>query len=140
MSEKEFLIRAIQLVDVDGSPHVPSVIFYPPSGRRVIGYAALARSRPGASVIEDFKVELGNIDPSGKGGRRRMFFTSGGSPKHAGEVTSGGFSPSLDTNIGLGYVRPELAVPGRRLQVDVRGRCIEIETVPLPFYVRPRPS
>ena len=59
--------------------------------------------------------------------------------QRVGEVTSGGFSPSLDTNIGLGYVRRELAVPGRRLQVDVRGRSIGIETVPLPFYVRPRP-
>lgn len=57
-----------------------------------------------------------------------------------GEVTSGGFSPSLDTNIGLGYVRHSLAVPGRHLQVDVRGRAVDIETVAPPFYVRPKPA
>ncbi len=55
-----------------------------------------------------------------------------------GEVTSGGYSPTLDMNIGLGYVPARLSVPGIRLSVDVRGRAIEVETVPLPFYSRPR--
>ena len=58
--------------------------------------------------------------------------------KPIGEVTSGGFSPSLDTNIGLGYVPARFADPGRQLHVDVRGRTVGIETVPLPFYARPR--
>ena len=55
-----------------------------------------------------------------------------------GQVSSGGFSPVLDTNIGLGYLPTRLASPGTRLQVDVRGRLVDIETVPLPFYARPR--
>ena len=55
-----------------------------------------------------------------------------------GEVTSGGYSPTLDRNIGLGYVPARLSSPGLRLSVDVRGRAIEVETVPLPFYSRPR--
>ncbi len=55
-----------------------------------------------------------------------------------GEVTSGGFSPSLDTNIGLGYVPARFADLGRQLHVDVRGRRVEIETVAVPFYTRPR--
>jgi glycine cleavage system T protein (aminomethyltransferase) len=39
-----------------------------------------------------------------------------------GEVTSGTHSPSLDVGIGMGYVRADLAEPGRRLEIDVRGK------------------
>ncbi len=39
-----------------------------------------------------------------------------------GQVTSGAFSPSLEISIGMGYVRSELAEPGRRLVVNT-GRC-----------------
>ncbi|MBI2871755.1 MAG: glycine cleavage system aminomethyltransferase GcvT [Chloroflexi bacterium] len=55
-----------------------------------------------------------------------------------GKVTSGGFSPTLDRNIGLGYVSPRHATPGARFQVDVRGRPTEAVAVPLPFYSRKR--
>ena len=58
--------------------------------------------------------------------------------QEVGQVTSGGHSPTLDKNIGLGYVAVEYARPGTRLLVDVRGRCIEAEVVPLPFYARKR--
>lgn len=88
MSDKEFLIRAINMVDFDGSAHLPTVVYYPPSGPRLIGQAAMARSTTQAAVIEDFKVELGNIDPGKKGGGRRLFFTPGGSPKDAATVTA----------------------------------------------------
>ena len=61
---------------------------------------------------------------------------------HGGEqvglVTSGGPSPTLDRNIGLGYVPIGLAAPGTRLQVDVRGRTVEAEVTALPFYSRRR--
>ena len=57
-----------------------------------------------------------------------------------GEVTSGGHSPTLDRNIGLGYVAVKLAVPGSRFSVDIRGKLVEAEAVPLPFYSRRRGS
>ena len=56
-----------------------------------------------------------------------------------GRVTSGTFSPTLDRNIGMGYVLVGFASPGERLQVDIRGRLAEAEVVPLPFYSRARP-
>ena len=55
-----------------------------------------------------------------------------------GEVTSGGYSPALDANIGLGYVPPALAEPGTPLIVDVRGREIPVDVTALPFYRRAR--
>ena len=58
--------------------------------------------------------------------------------KEVGEVTSGGYSPTLDMAIGLGYVSEKLAVPGCQFTVDVRGKAIDAEVVDLPFYSRRR--
>ena len=55
-----------------------------------------------------------------------------------GEVTSGSYSPTLDSNIGLGYVPTGHSAPGTRFQVDVRGRSVEAEVTTLPFYSRRR--
>ncbi|MDP6422091.1 MAG: glycine cleavage system aminomethyltransferase GcvT [SAR202 cluster bacterium] len=53
-----------------------------------------------------------------------------------GKVTSGGPSPTLDTNIGLGYVPTDVSVPGTTVFVDIRGRQVEAETTTIPFYSR----
>ena len=55
-----------------------------------------------------------------------------------GEVTSGGYSPTLDTAIGLGYVAIEQSPPGTDLTVDLRGRAAPARVVKLPFYRRPQ--
>jgi aminomethyltransferase len=50
-----------------------------------------------------------------------------------GEVTSGTMSPSLEVGIGMGYVRSDLAEPGMKVEIDVRGkrRAAEIRERPL---------
>lgn len=53
-----------------------------------------------------------------------------------GEVTSGTFSPTLDKPIAMAYVRPEAAVVGAELAVDIRGRLEAARVVELPFYRR----
>jgi aminomethyltransferase len=53
-----------------------------------------------------------------------------------GEVTSGGVGPTVQENIGLGYVPATLAKPGGRLLVDCRGKMIEAKIVKGPFYRR----
>ena len=55
-----------------------------------------------------------------------------------GEVTSGGYSPTLDMAIGLGYVAIEHSTPGTDLTVDLRGRAAPARVVKLPFYRRPQ--
>ncbi len=54
-----------------------------------------------------------------------------------GEVTSGTRSPSLGTNIALGYVARRFARPGSEVQVDIRGRVANATVVKPPFYTRP---
>lgn len=39
-----------------------------------------------------------------------------------GWVTSGGFSPTLERDIGMGYVPAELAQEGREIFIDIRGK------------------
>jgi aminomethyltransferase len=50
-----------------------------------------------------------------------------------GEVTSGTHSPSLGIGIGMAYVAGELAAPGTKLEIDVRGtrRAARVERKPL---------
>ncbi len=55
-----------------------------------------------------------------------------------GQVTSGGYSPTLDRYIGLGYVSSELAAPGSSFSVNIRGKLVEAKAVALPFYSRRR--
>lgn len=50
-----------------------------------------------------------------------------------GEVTSGGYSPTLQKPIAMGYVEKHLAVNGTRLQLMVRDRPLAARIVPLPF-------
>jgi aminomethyltransferase len=58
-------------------------------------------------------------------------FDADGNP--AGRVTSGGFGPSVNAPVAMGYVPAALASPGTRLFADVRGTKIPVEISPLPF-------
>jgi aminomethyltransferase len=53
--------------------------------------------------------------------------------KVVGQVTSGGFSPSLQRPIALAYVDAALGEPGTQLALDVRGKSIPAAVAPLPF-------
>ncbi|WP_339951129.1 FAD-dependent oxidoreductase [uncultured Albimonas sp.] len=61
-------------------------------------------------------------DPWGREG----LFADG---KVVGRLTSGGWSVALGRRIGLGYVTPELASPGTKLQVRILGDLYDAEVV-----------
>lgn len=56
--------------------------------------------------------------------------------KQVGVVTSGTFGPTLDKNIGMGFVPPSLGEVGSKFDVDIRGGVHGCTVVPLPFYKR----
>jgi aminomethyltransferase len=58
--------------------------------------------------------------------------------QRAGSVTSGSPAPFLKKNIGMAYVPVEFANAGQRIEIDVRGKIVGAEIVPLPFYKRPK--
>lgn len=50
-----------------------------------------------------------------------------------GYVTSGSYSPSLEENIGLGYVESSQAKPGQKIKIKIRSRLVAAEVVETPF-------
>jgi aminomethyltransferase len=55
----------------------------------------------------------------------------------AGVVTSGTQTPHLKKAIGMAYVPADRTAVGTPLEIDVRGRRVRAQVVPLPFYKRP---
>ncbi|MBL0313293.1 MAG: glycine cleavage system aminomethyltransferase GcvT [Holophagaceae bacterium] len=53
-----------------------------------------------------------------------------------GYVTSGGPCATVGANIGLAYVPVAMAAIGGKIQIDIRGRAVEAEIIPTPFYKR----
>jgi aminomethyltransferase len=80
--------------------------------RKIVGFEVLERAiaRPGHDVYAD--------------------------GQKAGTVTSGTQTPYLKKAIGMAYVPAGHATPGAPLEIDVRGRRVRAQVVPLPFYKR----
>lgn len=53
--------------------------------------------------------------------------------KIVGEVTSGGFGPSVGHPVAMGYVDAELAQPATEIFAEVRGNRVRLAVHPLPF-------
>jgi aminomethyltransferase len=56
-----------------------------------------------------------------------------GEGNEVGKITSGGFSPSLQRPIAMGYVATHLAEDGTALKLEQRGKLFEARVVPMPF-------
>jgi aminomethyltransferase len=59
------------------------------------------------------------------------------SGQRVGEVTSGLLGPTADVPVAMGYVRPEHAAVGTRINAIVRGKAVPMQVVAMPF-VAPR--
>ena len=100
---------------------------------------------PGVLAIRD-QLEHGpprkrvGIRPEGRAPARAATDIVAGDGTAAGSVTSGGFSPTLNVPIAMGYVRKDLAAEGTRLFLLIRGKSLPARTSALPFvphrYVR----
>lgn len=53
--------------------------------------------------------------------------------ERAGTVTSGGFAPSLDAPIAMGWIDARHAAIGTPLEIEVRGKRIAATVAPMPF-------
>ncbi len=93
---------------------------------------------PGGLVMRD---QLDNgvprrrvgIRPDGRTPARAQTTIMAEDGTEAGIITSGGFGPSVNGPVAMGYVRKDLAADGTRLALLVRGRTIPATVVPLPF-------
>ncbi|AYG59247.1 glycine cleavage system aminomethyltransferase GcvT [Rhizobium jaguaris] len=103
------------------------------SGARAGGF-------PGASRI---LAELDNgalrrrvgLKPEGKApvrGHAKLYADAEGKTE-IGEVTSGGFGPSVEGPVAMGYVPVSFAAPGTPVYAEVRGKYLPVAVSTLPF-------
>ncbi|WP_373086702.1 glycine cleavage system aminomethyltransferase GcvT [Sneathiella sp.] len=93
---------------------------------------------PGAEIIKN---EIANkpamkrvgILPEGRAPAREHTEIADGADTVIGEVTSGGFSPSMETPIAMGYVPLEFAAAGTEINLLVRGKSRPAKVVKMPF-------
>lgn len=92
--------------------------------RQFIGREALAAQKNAGGLRRFIALVL-----EGKGvlrGHQKLF----AGEREVGEITSGGFSPSLERSIALARVADDA---GDELQVDIRGRKLPLKVVKAPF-------
>ena len=101
---------------------------------------------PGGAAIRDqldngpSRLRVG-VRPDGRApAREHTAILSADGGKTIGEITSGGFGPTLNGPMAMGYVRRDHAIDGAKLSLMVRGKPLPATVVPLPFvphrYVR----
>lgn len=73
------------------------------------------------------------IKPEGKAPAREHTQVLDAEGNEIGEITSGGFGPSVDGPIAMGYVAIEFATPGTKVDLVVRGKARPAEIIELPF-------
>jgi aminomethyltransferase len=56
-----------------------------------------------------------------------------GEGNEVGRITSGGFSPSLQRPIAMGYVAAPVADAGTALKLEQRGKLFDARVAPMPF-------
>jgi glycine cleavage system T protein (aminomethyltransferase) len=103
-----------------------------PKRRRVEG------GFPGAAIIleqlaDGPKRKLVGLRPDGRAPAREGTEVQDAKGHPIGAVTSGGFGPSVDAPIALGYVASAEATPDRLVQLLIRGRPHPARVVKLPF-------
>jgi aminomethyltransferase len=92
----------------------------------------------GADVIqrqfrEGASRKLVGIKPDGRAPVRAHAEIRSSSGETIGTVTSGGFGPTANGPVAMGYVSKAHAAPGTPLQVIVRDKPLDCAVAPLPF-------
>jgi aminomethyltransferase len=62
-----------------------------------------------------------------------LLFADGASSEAIGRVTSGGFGPSLNAPVAMGYLPTSLAANGTKVFAEVRGQRLPMQVAPMPF-------
>ncbi|MCJ8239327.1 glycine cleavage system aminomethyltransferase GcvT [Peteryoungia algae] len=125
-------------IDTTTSPIEASIEWGIQKVRRTGG--ARAGGFPGATRILG-ELENGvsrrrvGLKPEGKAPVRppAKLFADAEGKTEIGHVSSGGFGPSVEGPVAMGYVPTEMAVPGTQVFAEVRGRFLSLTVTALPF-------
>ena len=98
----------------------------------------LDRDFPAAETIMDAifngtaKKRVG-ITPDGKAPAREGSEIADKTGRVIGKITSGGFGPSVNAPVAMGYVESAFAADGTEIDLIVRGKPVPAHVAPLPF-------
>ena len=93
---------------------------------------------PGAARIQreladgPARVRVG-LKPEGRAPAREGTPIATPDGREVGVVTSGGFGPTVNGPIAMGYVAPEVSAPGTELHLMVRGKALPARVAAMPF-------
>jgi aminomethyltransferase len=73
------------------------------------------------------------IKPEGRAPAREGTIIKDMSGRDIGKITSGGFGPSVNGPVAMGYVETATSTPGTKVQLIVRDKALPAEIVKLPF-------
>jgi len=73
------------------------------------------------------------VRPEGRAPARDGTVITDQSGREIGKVTSGGFGPSVNGPVAMGYVETASATPGTKINLVVRGQAMPASIVALPF-------
>ena len=124
-------------IDTTTSPVEAGLTWAIQKARRTGG--ARAGGFPGAArILQELsqgpeRLRVG-LRPEGRAPMREhtAVFAEDGTP--LGDITSGGFGPSVNAPIAMGYVARAFANPGTRLEGEVRGKRLPVTVAAMPFH------
>jgi aminomethyltransferase len=74
------------------------------------------------------------IKPEGRAPAREGAEIQSTQGERIGVVTSGGFGPSVNAPVAMGYVQSAHAAPGTPVNLMVRGKALAASVAPMPFF------
>ena len=119
-------------LDLETTPVMAGLTFAIQKRRRAEGGFAGA-PRILAELENGAPLKRVGFDIEGRQPVREGALVLDGEGSEVGKITSGGFSPSLQRPIAMGYVATALAEAGTELKLEQRGKLFDARVAPMPF-------
>jgi len=119
-------------IDETTSPIEAGLIWSISKRRRAEGGFPGAK-RVQAEISEGISRKRVGIKPDGRAPARAGVEITDTSGNSIGQITSGGFGPSIGAPIAMGYLPTEFAAVGTKLNLIVRGKALPATVAALPF-------
>lgn len=87
-------------------------------------------------IAEGAPRKLVGIKPEGRAPARQHVEIQSLGGETIGEITSGGFGPTVGAPVAMGYVASAHAAPGEKVNLIIRGKAQPAEIVALPFVAQ----
>ena len=120
-------------IDTTTSPVEAGLVWVIPKSRRTADAGYPGAARVAKEMAEGPARRRVGIKPEGRAIAREGALVLDAEGNRIGVVTSGGFGPSAEGPVAMGYVPPGHAKPGTPLQLEVRGKRHPAAVVKLPF-------